>query len=87
MQTMRTVFFGILGIVAATAAYAQTPGPGPADGPLGVGGRTVTVGPQQTPSQATPLFRIGNLPVGIWAPVPPPYDAMANRNGAANPLP
>jgi hypothetical protein len=33
-----------------------------------------------------PLFSLGNLPVGVWAPVAPPYDATANRNGAANPF-
>ena len=33
-----------------------------------------------------PLFRIGGLPVGVDAPVEPPYNAAANRNLAADPL-
>ncbi|WP_146101620.1 hypothetical protein [Rhodopila globiformis] len=33
-----------------------------------------------------PLFNIGQLPVGVWAPVQPPYDSRANRTGAANPV-
>ncbi|HYZ21192.1 MAG TPA: hypothetical protein VE690_03440 [Rhodopila sp.] len=42
--------------------------------------------PAPTPAQPPPLFQIGNLPARLWAPVPPPYDARANRNNAANPL-
>jgi hypothetical protein len=43
--------------------------------------------PGPRPQSPTPLFVIGDLTVGIWARVPLPYDATANRNTAANPLP
>ena len=52
-------------------------------------GHTVTAPQPVAPSRpALPphIFTIGNLPVGLWAPVPPPYDARANHNNAANPL-
>jgi len=32
----------------------------------------------------TPLFTIGKLAVGVWAPVEPVYDAGNNRNLAAD---
>jgi hypothetical protein len=84
MKTTRAIFFASIGVLAATAAYAQQPSP--AGGPLGFSGQTAAAGPRQAPTQARPLFTIGGLPIGIWAPVPPPYDAAANRNAAANPL-
>jgi hypothetical protein len=37
------------------------------------------------PTTPRHLFSIGNLPVGVWAPVEPPYDSRANRTAAANP--
>jgi hypothetical protein len=49
--------------------------------------RTVGAGPQFHNQQKTPLVTIGNLAIGIWSPVPPPYDVAANRNLAANPIP
>lgn len=42
--------------------------------------------PPAPPSTPAPLFDLGNLPVGVWAPVEPPYDVHANRNNASNPL-
>jgi hypothetical protein len=41
--------------------------------------------PAPLPSPA-PLFTIGKLPVGVWAPVEPTYDAGNNRNLAADPV-
>jgi hypothetical protein len=32
------------------------------------------------------LFSIFGLPVGIWAPVPAPYNVAANRNLASRPI-
>jgi hypothetical protein len=86
MNMIRTAIFGILTVLTATTAYAQTP-------VLNSGQRvaatfsdqSVAPGPQlQSPM---PLFAIGNLAVGIWTRVPPPYDVTVNRNAAANPLP
>lgn len=84
---MRTVSFALIGILLAGAAYAQQPGPGPAGGPLGFGGQVATVGPSQTfATRPRPLFSFLGVPVGVWAPVPPPYNVAANRNLAASPI-
>jgi hypothetical protein len=86
MNTIRTAIFGILTVLVATTAYAQTPVVNSGQRVAATfSDQTVTPGPQlQSP---TPLFVFGNLAVGIWARVPPPYDVTANRNTAANPLP
>jgi hypothetical protein len=85
MRAMRTVIFGILAVQLATTAQAQKPvvpsGPGVAGT---FSGQSVAPGLRQSPAQ---LSIVGGLAVGIWARVPPPYDATANRNTAANPLP
>ena len=86
MNTVRTAIFGILAVLLATTTHAQKPVANSEQGVAGTfGGQSVTPGPRlQSP---TPLFAIGDLAVGIWARVPPPYDLTANRNAAANPLP
>jgi hypothetical protein len=84
MNMMQAVLFGILTVLIATTANAQKPGAGQTERTPRLGGQSVTVGPRLG---ATPLFVIGDLAVGIWARVPPPYDVAANRNAAANPLP
>ena len=84
MQTMRAAIFGSLLVLLASSAFAQAPGSGPAGGLLTFGGRSVAVGPSLN-AQPTPLFFIGGLPFGIWAPVEASYDAAANRNLAASP--
>jgi hypothetical protein len=90
MQTARTILLALIGMLAAGAASAQqqqaTAGPGAAGGPLGFGGEVGTIGPQHAPSQPRPLLSIFGLPVGIWAPVPPPYNVAANRNLASRPI-
>jgi hypothetical protein len=86
MNTIRTAIFGILAVLLAATAHAQTP-------VVNSGQRVAATfsGQSDTPSprvqSPTPLFIIGDLAVGIWARVPPPYDVTANRNAAANPLP
>ena len=86
MNTVRTGIFSILAVLLATTAYAQKPVVNSGQGVAGMfSGQSVTPGPRlQSPA---PLFAIGDLAVGIWARVPPPYDVTANRNAAANPLP
>ena len=88
MKAARAVLFALIGIVAAGAASAQQQSAGAiaAGGPPGFGGTIGTIGPQQAPSVPTPLFRIFGVPVGIWAPVPPPYNVAANRNLASRPI-
>jgi len=86
MKAARAAIFGIVAVLSAATAHAQKPGGNPAQGVAGAfGGQSVAPGPQL--KSPTPLFMIGDLAVGIWARVPPPYDATANRNIAANPLP
>ena len=86
MNTKRTAIFGILTVVLATTAHAQTPVVNSGQGVVATfRDQSDTSGPQlQSPR---PLFVVGNLATGIWTRVPPPYDVMANGNAAANPLP
>ncbi len=84
MNTIRAIFLSMLTVLVMTTAYAQSP-PTPAAGEATLGGRAVAVRPPV--AGPTPLVTMGNLAVGIWTRVPPPYDAEANRSAAANPLP
>ena len=82
MKTIRTTIAGIaLTIMMAGAAMAQT------TAVTTYGGSTSGQGPSVVGRQMTPLAAIGDVAVGIWTRVPPPYDATASYNGAANPLP
>jgi hypothetical protein len=87
MTTLRVVLFGVLTVLMVTTADAQKPDTGPAERATTFTGRSVTGAPWLGAQYPTPLFAIGNLPVGIWSRVPPPYDVSANKNAAANPLP
>ena len=84
MRTIGGVFLVALAMTVASAALAQTQAPA-------VSGteRTAPMLPSQTapPVNKSPpvLFWIGNLPVRMWAPVQPSYDATANRAPAENP--
>jgi len=86
MKTTGSAIFGILAVLLATTAHAQQPVTSSGKGVAGTfSSQFLTPSPQlQSP---TPLFVVGDLAVGIWARVPPPYDVTANRNAAANPLP
>ena len=90
MTMARTSLLALIGIVAAGLASAQqqqaTVGAGAAGGPAGFGGEIGTLGPQHAPSQPRPLYSIFGLPIGIWAPVPAPYNVAANRNLASRPI-
>ena len=80
--TIRTTIAGIaLATLMASAAMAQTATV------TTYGGSTSGKGPSLVGRQMTPLATIGNLAVGVWTRVPPPYDTAATYNGAANPLP
>lgn len=90
MRQFGVVPLGMLLMLAATAAYAQTQVPAQRQVPEtgGVVRRPEVppplVGPTVKPPPA--VFSIGGMPVRVWTPVPPPYDVTADRNGAANPL-
>jgi hypothetical protein len=85
MNTTRSAVVAVLTMLLATTAFAQAPGSGPASPIASMGGQSVAQG--QRVQQPTPLVTLGGLVGGIWTRVPPPYDAAANRSGAANPLP
>ncbi len=85
MNTMRAAVIAVLTMLPAASAFAQSPGSGAAGQIASMGGQSVGHGPR--PQQPTPLFVQGELMAGIWTRMSPPYDATANRNGAANPLP
>jgi hypothetical protein len=89
MKTARAVLFALIGTMAAgtvSAQQQQSAGVATVGGPPGFGGAIGTMGPQQAPSVPTPLFHIFGVPIGIWAPVPPPYNVAANRNLASRPI-
>ncbi len=84
MNAIRAIFLSMLTALAMRTAYAQSPRSTPEAGEATLGGRAVVVRP---PAGPTPLITMGNLAVGIWTRVPPPYNVEANRSAAANPLP
>jgi hypothetical protein len=92
MKATLAMAFGAAVLLAAASAQAQpTQQPRPVRQLAPESGATITSPflepmPSAPPRAPRHLFTIGKLPVGIWAPVPPPYDARANRNNAANPL-
>ena len=76
---------GVLPMLAATGAFGQ--GVGPQE-------QGSVRAPEVLPSQVSPsigpppaIGSVDGLPVRVWAPVPPPYDALADRTGAADPIP
>ena len=77
---MRAALIGVLMGLLPTVALAQVPVSGTSGTVSTLAGR-----PAGGPN-ARPLFMLGNVAFGIWAPVAPPYDVAANRNGAANPI-
>lgn len=83
MKAGRAVLFSLVLAAAAVGAHADEAKPPPTAYGT-VQGPVATVGPGRTTQRPKPLFMLGNLSVGIWAPVAPPYDATANRNLAAD---
>jgi hypothetical protein len=47
---------------------------------------SLAAGLEASGQQPRPLFKIGGLEVGVWAPVEAPYNAKMDRNLAADPL-
>jgi hypothetical protein len=85
MRRIAAFVIGALPILVATGAYAQTQVPqlgGTVQGPVLLPG---DVGSGTNPPPPTE-FMLGRMPVQVWAPVVPPYDTTADRNGASNPL-
>jgi len=82
MKSIRIAIAGVaLAAVMGSAAMAQT------SAVTTYGGNISGAGPSSAGRQMTPLATMGDLALGVWTRVPPPYDATANYNRAANPLP
>jgi hypothetical protein len=82
MNRTSALIAGVLPLLLGTAAFAQSQDPqisGTVRAPETLPGE-LTAPPQQPP------FTIGQMPVRIWAPLPPPYDVSADRTGADDPL-
>ncbi|MEJ0018480.1 MAG: hypothetical protein WDN25_18350 [Acetobacteraceae bacterium] len=67
-----------------TTAVAQAEPQISAPGATTFGGSAISTAPIVS-QRPRPLATFGNLAVGIWAPVPAPYDVTANRTLADNP--
>jgi hypothetical protein len=93
MKMFWTLALTASALVVATAAFAQVkkPNADPAPRVVALEGQRVTAPPPLTNPDASitgprPLFKIGKVPVEVWAPVEPPYDAHLNRSEAADPI-
>jgi hypothetical protein len=84
MNIAAAVILGSLVTVMTTAAFAQEQMLPPAGADQQIGAAS---GPApRDPGRLPPLFKIGGLPVHVWTPVEPDYNAHANRNLAADRL-
>jgi hypothetical protein len=88
MKTSTIAILAAIGLTLTTfgPARAQTK-PSPTGGQTYTG-QSVTAAIQgSTPAtQPRPIATIGNINVGVWAPVQAPYNANNNRTQAANPI-
>nr|WP_294526830.1 hypothetical protein [uncultured Rhodopila sp.] len=86
MNTSGATIFAALALLTVIPARAQTK-PAPGAGPTFAGQSVTSEIQGRTPAtQPRPIATIGNVNVGIWAPVPLPYNAGNNRNLASNPV-
>jgi hypothetical protein len=93
MKMLSTLALAASAVMVAGAGSAQVQKPAADSPPRPVPAESQTVTAQPVPTnpdasvtQPRALFNIGNVPVDVWAPVEPPYDANMNRNQAANPV-
>jgi hypothetical protein len=86
MKTSDATIFAaaVLTLVTFVPARAQTK-PAPTAGQTYTAQSVTSEIRGRTPAtQPQPLWTAGNVNVGIWAPVPLPYNASNNRNLASN---
>ena len=88
MNTASALILGTLVAVVSTSAFGQgqLPDADTTHWFEASNAANASVVPEPSDPQSLPLFKIGGLPVRVYAPVPPPYNAAANRNFAANPV-
>lgn len=84
MNIAGALILGSLVTVTTTAAFGQQRmlPPTGTDQQIGAAGNPAS----REQGGSPPLFRIGGLPVRVWTPVEPDYNAAANRNLAADQL-
>ena len=89
MKATSLIMLGLAAALIGGSAYAQSPQDKPVRHRMPQTANQTIISPYVPPAppvaQPPSLFKIGNLPARLWAPVPPPYDARANHNNAANP--
>ncbi len=93
MKMFSTMALTAFALVMAIAAFAQVKKPtaDPPPRPIRVESQTVTArptlaNPDASVTEPRPLFKIGKVPVDVWAPVERPYDSHMHRNEAADPI-
>jgi hypothetical protein len=86
MNTIGALAIGAFALVAATGASAASRQSQNASDSQVLQAPAPPSTQQPGEVEVHPLFAIGDLPVGVWAPVEPPYNANMNRNQAANPI-
>ncbi len=79
--------FACVSVVPARAQRqtGSAPAPGAAQTIAGQSTTSATETPAPPPGPRT-IAKVGNVNVGIWAPVQAPYNVNNNRNLAANPI-
>ena len=93
MKILAALMLGASALVVADTAFAQVR-KSAVDAPtrqLPAATQTMRAAPVPANPEASvnapiSLFKIGKVPVIVWTPVEPPYDARLNRTAAANPL-
>jgi len=86
MKRIGAALVGVSALVLAMAASGQAQSPAAPSMSEAVQAPSVPAGTETGVRESSPLFRIGEFPVFLWAPVEPPYDTHMNRNLAADPL-
>lgn len=83
MRRTSTILAGALPMLLPATALAQTPQQfqGTERAPYVMPAPPVTI-----PSPPPAIGTLGGLPVRMWTPVEAPYNPLADRNGAADPI-
>jgi hypothetical protein len=83
MNTISAVVLGASALLVATVASGRAQNSEVPSMSQTAKIQSAPAGTERNMPQLTPLFMIGGVPVYLWAPLEPPYDAHAN---ATDPL-
>jgi hypothetical protein len=86
MNQLIAVAFGGLAVVAASAAHGQDRSTLHPDAGYMFGTGSAASGGTPGEPLASPLFNLGGLDIGVWAPVEPHYNADGGRDPAGEPF-